>query len=606
MYQPTLEVYKTIINESPNPVYLCMGPGLIIALANKATLNAWGKNESVLGKPFPEALPELKGQPFESLLKQVYLTGKAFYSKAHQADIEINGCMETFYFDFSYQPFMGEQNEIKGVFCFATDVTGLVLANKATEKAEKNLHDLILHAPVAICIATGPLFKTEVVNDAFLSLLNKNRADFEGKQFWGAVGEGAAVYSPVCDHVFEKGAPFRQKNHRISFKKNGIENIRVIDFVYEPIKNEDQVVYAVMIIGFDVTEIRASEEKSAMLAAIVESTDDAIISKTMDGYVTSWNPAAEKMFGYGPGEMIGQSILKIIPGELQHEEANILLRLNRGERMDLYDTKRLTKSHQVVEVCLTISPIKDNTGRIIGISKIARDITYRKQEEQRKSDFISIAGHELKTPLTSAKAHVQLLLEKASNSKDKFLVDSLARVEKQMKRMTSLVYNILDNSRFEHKPFEVDIKAFNLHTLLLDIIKDARSLSPNHEFKLLNSKSIMVLGDHDRIAQVMENLVSNSIKYSPGNTCISIDYQKKDGFTKVSVSDEGVGISKNDQKRLFQRFYRVSNEKMKHVSGFGIGLFIVAEILDAHQSKIFLESDENIGSKFYFSLACDV
>lgn len=602
MYQPTLQAYKAIVEASPYPVYLCMGQDMIIALANKATLKAWGKNESVLGKPLSEALPELKGQPFENLLKQVYLTGEAFYAKDHRADIEINGTLKTFYFNFSYQPFRDEECQASGVFCFATDVTDLVLANKAVEEGKRNLYNLIMQAPVAMCTIKGSPFKVDIVNDPFLELTARTRADFESKLYWEVLSEAAKVYSPIADEVFKTGIAFHGKNHKVPLIRHGVEDIRIIDFVYEPIKNEDDIVYAIMIICFDVTEIKNSEEKSAMLAAIVDSTEDAIISKTLDGHITSWNKAAENLFGYTSGEMIGQSISKIIPIDRKFEEVKILERLNRGEKVEHYDTKRLRKDDQLIDISLTISPIRNIAGSIIGISKIARDISEQKQEEQRKNDFMNIASHELKTPLTSVSAYIQLLLAKTNKEDDKFLFDSLSIVERQIKRMTSLAHNILDNSRFQHGKFELEMKPFDIQCLLNDIINDAKLMSPRHQFKLLNCEDIHVLGDQYRITQVMENLISNSIKYSPFNTSITIDYQKVNGFAKISVSDEGVGISKIDQNKLFQRFYRVSNEKIKNVSGFGIGLFLVAEILEAHKSKIFLDSKENTGSTFYFAL----
>ncbi len=158
----------------------------------------------------------------------------------------------------------------------------------------------------------------------------------------------------------------------------------------------------------DITDLKQAEEKSAKLAAIIESSDDAIISKTLESVITSWNESAERMFGYTADEIIGETIYKLIPPDRQEEEPKILARLKSGERVEHFETKRLRKDGRLIDVSLSISPVKDKQGNIIGLSKIARDITEKKLDETRKNDFIGMASHELKTPLTSLSAIIQV------------------------------------------------------------------------------------------------------------------------------------------------------------------------------------------------------
>jgi PAS domain S-box-containing protein len=369
-----------------------------------------------------------------------------------------------------------------------------------------------------------------------------------------------------------------------------------------PLKNDADEIYGGLIIALDITEFKHAEEKSAKLAAIIDSSDDAIISKTLEGIITSWNDSAQRIFGYTADEMIGEPILKIIPIDRKEEEPAILSRLRRGERVEHFETKRVTKHGNIIDLSLTISPVKDKQGNIIGVSKIARDITEKKQEEMRKNDFIAMVSHELKTPLTSMKSYIQVLLVKAQKEGNNFEINALTRADVQAKKMTAMIQDFLSLARLEEGKISLNKVKFNLHPLIEETANDATFLSSNHNIRLHDCEEITLYADRDKIGQVLMNLLSNAIKYSPKGGNITIGCDKLPGKVKVYVTDEGVGINPEDQKRLFERFYRSKNEKVKTISGFGIGLYLVAEILKYHDSKIEVDSTEGEGSTFYFFL----
>lgn len=352
----------------------------------------------------------------------------------------------------------------------------------------------------------------------------------------------------------------------------------------------------------DITEIKLADIKSARLAAIVESSDDPIVSKTLDGIITTWNQAAERTFGYSAEEMIGASILKLIPVDRHEEEAKILALLRKGERVEHYETKRITKDNLLLDVSLTISPIRNAEGKIIGSSKIARDITDKKKEEQRRNDFLAMVSHELKTPLTTLHSYTQMLLGKAKKEQDSFSVMALTKMESQTKRMNTMIVDFLNLGRLEEGKLPLIKEVFDLHVLLEEVIEDSRALGTAHTLQLNDAGSVLVNADRNKISQVILNLISNAIKYSAGDSIVEITSVLKESEVTISVKDSGIGISSRDQKRLFERFYRVENEKIKNVSGFGIGLYLVSEILRSHESQIEVESEEGVGSVFYFSL----
>ncbi len=231
------------------------------------------------------------------------------------------------------------------------------------------------------------------------------------------------------------------------------------------------------------------------------------------------------------------------------------------------------------------------------------DITNKKQEEIRKNDFIAIISHELKTPLTTIRSYVQLLLSKAKKEGDAFTINSLTRTESQAKKMTSMIKDFLSLARIEEGKLQLSMEAVDLAPLLEEIYHEAYLLNSQHVIELKDCVDLKVWADRDKLGQVLINLISNAIKYSPHGSTITIGCEKQgDEKVKIYVKDEGIGISQQDQEKLFNRFYRVDNERVKTVSGFGIGLYIVSEILLYHNSKIMVESMEGKGSTFYFSL----
>jgi PAS domain S-box-containing protein len=348
--------------------------------------------------------------------------------------------------------------------------------------------------------------------------------------------------------------------------------------------------------------ITNSEEASSKLAAIVESSYDAIISKTPQGIITSWNKSAERVLGYTAEEMIGKSILTIIPPDRQNEEPLIIKRLFSGERVENFDTLRLKKDGTLIDISLSISPIRDAKGNIIGFSKIARDITEKKQEEMRKNDFIAIVSHELKTPLTSVKSYIQVLLAIAKKEEATFSINALTRADIQIKKMTTMIQDFLNLARLEDGKMRLNMENFELHPFIEEIVNEAQFLATNHNILFNDCTGIFINADKEKIGQVLNNLLSNAIKYSPKGGNINISCSKIEGKVRIAVTDEGVGINKGDQKKLFDRFYRVKNEKVKTVSGFGIGLYLVSEIVRYHNSKIEVISTEDEGSTFYFDL----
>lgn len=355
-------------------------------------------------------------------------------------------------------------------------------------------------------------------------------------------------------------------------------------------------------VASDITDHKEAEVIRRRLAAIVESSDDAIVSKTLDGIITSWNAAAERLFGYSAEEAVGKHITLIIPVELYKEEEEIIRKLRQGIRIEHFETVRLRKDGRLIDVSLSISPVKDDTGKIVGAAKIARDIRERKELERRKDEFISIASHELKTPISALKGFTQLLQRRFQGHSDEESARFLARMDAQINRLTILISDMLDVSKMQEGQLVYRMESFDLAELVKEIMENVQGTTQKYQLLLQKTVKAQIYGDRDRIGQILMNLLTNAIKYSPTAGRIIVSMAIAEENVVVSVQDYGIGIPEDKQERIFQRFYQVNEPAGKTSPGLGIGLYIAKQIIERHHGRLWVQSRKGEGSIFSFSL----
>ncbi|MDB5231436.1 MAG: hypothetical protein JWN76_2241 [Chitinophagaceae bacterium] len=359
--------------------------------------------------------------------------------------------------------------------------------------------------------------------------------------------------------------------------------------------------------------ILEDESKQAMLAAIVDSSDDAIISKTLNGIITSWNFGAQKIFGYTEAEVLGKSILILLPPERISEENVIIGKIRKGERIEHFETVRVAKDGHRLHISLTVSPIKNSKGEVIGASKIARDISERIEIEAKlkdfteqlqklnrhKDEFIGMASHELKTPLTSITAYLQLLERNLKDDKNKKFADKALQ---HVNKLTNLVGDLLDVSKIESGKLQLTYSEFDINILIKETIEIVQHITRSHTIIFDDEEQpVTIMADRQRIEQVLINLLTNAVKYSPHSEKVIVSVKRESDGVIVSVQDYGFGISDDQAQKIFSRFYRVEG-LAANISGLGIGLFICYEIIERHHGKIWVDSQLGIGSTFNFSL----
>jgi len=359
----------------------------------------------------------------------------------------------------------------------------------------------------------------------------------------------------------------------------------------------------------DITERKRAEEARARLAAIVESSDDAIISKDLNGIIASWNTGAQRLFGYTAEEAIGRSVTMLIPPERHNEEPEILARIRRGERVDHYETIRRRKDGTLLDISLTISPIVDGQGRIVGASKIARDITAQRALARQKDDFLGIVSHELKTPVTSIKGYGQLLARRLRGTENTAATEMLGKLDTQIGRLTGLIEDLLDVTRIESGKLLLRPTPFELNALIAEIVEEVQRTASRHTIVQELGPCVTLVGDRDRIGQVLTNLLTNAIKYSPRADRVVVRTERAGAEVVVCVQDYGIGIPKAALPHIFERFYRVEGENRSGYPGLGLGLHIAAEFIERHGGKIWMESEAGEGTTacFFLPLAgpCD-
>lgn len=222
------------------------------------------------------------------------------------------------------------------------------------------------------------------------------------------------------------------------------------------------------------------------------------------------------------------------------------------------------------------------------------------KEERQKNDFISMVSHELKTPLTSISAYVQLMQNRSLT--DLFIVNTLDKVQKQIRKMSSMITSFLNVSRLESGEIHLNLSHFDLDKLISDLVEDLRLVHPANQINYAADKPKLIYADKDKIDSVISNLISNAVKYSDQGSTVSVQSEALENEVHVAVADNGIGIQAHDLEKLFDRFYRVENQQTKTISGFGIGLYLSAEIINLHHGKIWAESTYGAGSTFHFSL----
>jgi PAS domain S-box-containing protein len=375
----------------------------------------------------------------------------------------------------------------------------------------------------------------------------------------------------------------------------------------------------------DITARKNAQEAREQLAAIVESSDDAIISADLNGLITSWNAGAERVYGYRPEEILGRSISVLAPQDRSEEPIELLEGLKEGRGIAHHEGVRVRKGGRRIDVSLSLSPIRDSSGNIIGASAITRDITARKKAERElerllalereqnerlleldklKDEFVALVSHELRTPLTSIRGYLELVLDGEAGDLTDEQRQFLGVVERNADRLLALVGDLLFLAQVEAGKLTLEVGAVDVAALAAQSVEAAQPLAEDKNITLTLAAGPVPLlaGDNARISQLIDNLITNALKFTPEKGHVDVRAHPLDGSAVIEVRDSGIGIPAEEQERLFERFFRSSNATERQIQGTGLGLAISKAIVDAHGGHISVDSELNAGTTFRVSL----
>jgi PAS domain S-box-containing protein len=365
-------------------------------------------------------------------------------------------------------------------------------------------------------------------------------------------------------------------------------------------------------------ERRRLQAAAQHFIALVECSDDAIVSKDLNGVVLSWNPAAERLFGYTASEMIGRQIRIIIPAERQAEEDAVLAAVRRGDTVDHFQTVRQRKDGSLVPISLTVSPIRNEDGEIVGASKIARDISEQKRADQErerlleiardasrlKDEFLATLSHELRTPLNGIVGYVRLLkMEALAGENRSHAIEAVGRC---VASLTQIIEDMLDVSSIVSGKLRLEIRRVDLAEVVRSAVETVRPAIDAKEIRLemsVQSGVPPVAGDADRLRQVCWNVLSNAVKFTHRGGEIRVCLATSGPQAEISVSDNGAGIPLDFLPFVFDRFRQADAGATRSTGGLGLGLAISRHLVELQGGRIFAESDgSGTGATFRIEL----
>jgi two-component system, chemotaxis family, CheB/CheR fusion protein len=532
---------------------------------------------------------ELTGEPNPYLLDKGVLEGRTV-SLAVQTSLVARHGGAT-WIEHSAVPIRDPAGGITGVVTVFHDVTARRQAQIRLTESELRFRTIFNQAAVGIAVTdlTGRFLEA---NQKFADIFGYSLKELQNRTFLDMTHPlDLEQAKSVLHKLVSQEIPDTVLEKRCVCKDGAvIWSLNTITLVRDP---GGQPLHLIGIVE-DITARKMAEEAQARLVAVITSSDDSIISMTPEGVIASWNRGAELMYGYTASEMIGKTTAPLIPPDRLAEEPAILERIRRGERIEHFETVRLRKDGTSLDVSIAVSPIEDSRGRVIGASKITRDITQSKQTEavlretdRRKDEFLATLAHELRNPL--APIRQAALISKAPGATEAQKRWSHDVISRQVHNMSLLLDDLLDISRITRGTLELRLEATDINDVIEAAVETAR---PNidakrHVFSVSKSdEPVQLVADPLRLAQVLSNLLTNAAKYTDPEGQIQLRVESTAQDVTLVVTDSGIGLAASAVEHVFDMFSQIKSPHDRSEGGLGIGLALAKGLVDLHGGRI--------------------
>jgi PAS domain S-box-containing protein len=597
----------TLFSQAPVAVSLLIGDDFVIHNANPQMLELWGRDAAIIGRPLFEALPEIQSQGFVEILNNVYRNGEIFNGNRWPVFLEKYGVSEECFFNFIYAPVYNDDKKIIGVSVVATDVTEQVISERKLKDSEYRFEDLIKNSDYSIAIYRTEDLYVEFANERMLKTWGKD-ASVIGTKLEAALPElEGQPFIGILKDIFKTGKTYAAEEDKVDLVVDGMLQTFYYNFSYKPLKNPNGEVYAILNMAVNVTDLvmarKKIQESENKLRDLADSMPQFVWTCDDEGQITYMNNSWYKYTGSTENDDQTKLVRNMMKPETV-EKVDKMWKESIQNNIPFVMEYELQDPHQEGSYRWFLGRAVPNfgeNGEVKQWTGTFTDINEFKQLETQKDNFLGIASHELKTPLTSLKLYTQFIKMSLEKSGDQKNADVVKRMDSQIDRLTELINELLDVTKIQKGQMPLNESYFDFDQLADEVIEE-QQMTSRHKMIVSKSRVGTVFADRHRISQVMANLISNAIKYSPDADEVHISTSLEGDKARFCVRDFGIGIPADKQSKVFDQYYRISESKDHTFPGLGLGLYISSEIIKKTGGEISVSSVEGEGSDFCFRI----
>lgn len=626
-----------ILASGQDALAIFTGNNFILEYANNTMLGYWNKDESVIGLPLDTLKVDWYQKTLADGLKHVWQSGSNYHAVQVPASLYVSGQLQTQLFDFRYEPVKNNYGQTTGILLRVRSSPTTALDNQLQDpdaennslktklsESDRQFRRFVEQAPVAVMVLIGDNLVMEAANQQMLDILHQNKSIL-GKPILESMPE--LQFEPALQllfHVFQTGIATHGAEMPIRMIQGGKTELRYFDFNYHPLIDDGQIV-GVMNFAVEVTsQVQNRQSLEAIIAektelektlrdskqrlqGILDTMAEGVGIVDAGGQMVYANAMAEKILGLNEEQIRKRTFddarwqnLRLDGSPLPEEEHPMAIMMRTG--LPIYDQEIGVQPPDGERLFISINaaPIFDEDGQLTGGIGTFMDVTRRRRLMTQKDDFIGVASHELKTPVTTLKATLQLITKHQDGQKPELLKKLIGQANKSMEKLNVLITDLLDSNRITQGQLKINKTTFSLAEMLGESCQHIRQVG-THQVILKGDMQILVYADEQQIEQVVVNLVNNAVKYAPNSGEIIIELSRLDHAARISVTDRGPGIPPEKLPHVFDRYYRVDHSGVQF-SGLGLGLFIVSEIIKKHGGQIGVDSKLGSGSTFWFTI----